>query len=87
MHSNKNLNLKSESDSSRKQSAIINNVSPESVVFITHEQNIIHIISRPFFSRQLFASHEVGSRPMKRRDQMHRMIINNETPGPRGRRV
>ena len=32
--------FKSLSDSSRKRSAIIN-VSPESVVFITHEQNII----------------------------------------------
>ena len=31
--------------------------------------------SRPFFCRKLFAGHVVGSRPMKMKRKMHRMII------------
>ena len=34
---------------------------------ITHEHTIIY--------RQLFAGHVVGSRPMKRKKHLHRMII------------
>ena len=58
--------FKSLSDSSRKRSAIFN-VLPESVVSITHEQNIICADeAQTIFSRQLFASHVVGSRLLKR---------------------
>ena len=56
----------------------------ESVVTTTHEQNIIcsksHLDSttheQTIICRQLFAGHVVGSRPMKRKKKMHRMIIN-----------
>ena len=55
----------------------------ESVVTTTHEQNIIcsksHLDSttheQTIICRQLFAGHVVGSRPMKRKKKMHRMII------------
>ena len=33
------------------------------------------LFAQTIFSRQLFASHVVGSRPMKSRKQMHRMIM------------
>ena len=54
----------------------------ESVVTTTHEQNIIcsksHLDSttheQTIICRQLFAGHVVGSRPMKRKKKMHRMI-------------
>jgi len=57
--------------------------SPESVVKITHEQNIIcrktrldgTTHERIIICRQLFAGHEVGSRPMEREENMHRMVI------------
>ena len=54
-----------------------------SVVSSTHEQNsicspkklndIAH--ERTIICRQLFAGHVVGSRPMKRKKHLHRMII------------
>ena len=55
----------------------------ESVVTTTHEQNIIcsksHLDSttheQTIICRQLFAGHIMGSRPMKRKKKMHRMII------------
>ena len=46
--------------------------SHKSVVSITHEQNII--CSKTLICRQLFAGHEIGSRPMKRKEKIHRMI-------------
>ena len=49
--------------------------SHKSVVSITHEQNII--CSKTLICRQLFAGHLVSSRPMKRKEKIHRMIINN----------
>ena len=42
--------------------------SPKKLNDIAHEQTII--------CRQLFAGHVVGSRPMKRKKHLHRMIIN-----------
>ena len=50
--------------------------SHESVVSITHEQNIICI--KTLICRQLFAGHVVGSRPMKRTEKIHRLIISVE---------
>ena len=49
----------------------------------THEQNIICSKTRldgttheqTIICRQLFAGHVVGSRPMERKEKMHRMII------------
>ena len=41
--------------------------SHESVVSITHEQNII--CSKTLICRQLFAGHVVSSRPMKRKEK------------------
>ena len=50
--------------------------SHKSMIFsITHEQNIIG--SKTLICRQLFAGHVVGSLPMKRKEKIHRMIINN----------
>ena len=47
-------------------------------IFIAHEQTII--------CRQLFAGHVVGSRPMKRKKNLHRMIAglitNQDYPYP-----
>ena len=43
------------------------------VVSITHEQNII--CSKTLICRQLFARHVVSSRPMKRKEKIHRMMI------------
>ena len=48
--------------------------SHKSVDSITHEQNII--CSKTLICRQLFAGHAVSSRPMKRKERIHRMIIN-----------
>ena len=56
---------------------------PEIVVSITHEQNIIcsktHLDGttheQAIICRQFFAGHVVGSRPMKTKEKMHRMII------------
>ena len=58
----------------------------KSVVSFTHDQNII--CSQPelddianeqtFTCRQLFAGHVVGCRPMKRKKNLHRMIIGIE---------
>ena len=44
----------------------------EVVVSITHEKNIC---SKTLICRQLFAGHEVSSRPMKRKEKIHRMIL------------
>ena len=44
--------------------------SPKELNGIAHEQTIS--------CRQLFAGHVVGSRPMKRKKHLHRMIINND---------
>ena len=46
--------------------------SHKSIVSITHEQNIIS--SKTLICRQLFAGHVVSSRPMKRKEEIHRMI-------------
>ena len=46
--------------------------SQKSVVSITHEQNII--CSKTLICSQLFAGHVVGSRPMKRKEKIDRMI-------------
>ena len=62
--------------------------SHKCVVSITHEQNIIcsktHIDDTTheqiIICRQLFAGHVVGSRPMKRKEKMHRMIIGFKQP-------
>ena len=43
-----------------------NSICSQQVKGITHEQTII--------CRQLFAGHMVGSRPMKRKKHLHRMI-------------
>ena len=48
--------------------------SHKSVISIAHEQNII--CSKKLICSQLFAGRVVGSRPMKRKDKIHRMIIN-----------
>ena len=45
----------------------------EGVVLITHEHNII--CSKPLIRRQLFAGHVVSSRPMKRKEKIHRIIL------------
>ena len=53
------------------------------MVSITHEQNIIcsktHIDGttheQTIICRQLFGGHVMGSRPMKRKEKMHRMIM------------
>ena len=55
----------------------------ESVVSFTHEQNIIRSQTKlndiahkqTIICRQLFAGHVVGCRPMKRKKNLHRMII------------
>ena len=47
--------------------------SHESVVSITHKQNII--CSKILICRQLFAGHVVGSRLMKWKEKIHRMIM------------
>ena len=49
--------------------------SHKSVVSITHEQNTCIICSKTLICRQLFAGHVVGSRPMKRKEKIHRMMI------------
>ena len=46
--------------------------SHKSVMSTAHEQNII--CSKTLICRQLFAGHMVGSRPMKRKGKIHRMI-------------
>ena len=51
--------------------------SHKSVISIAHEQNII--CSKTVICRQLFAGHLVGSRPMKRKDKIHQMIIKGST--------
>ena len=53
------------------------------MVSFTHEQNIICSQTKlndiahkqTIICRQLFAGHVVGSRPMKRKKNLHRMII------------
>ena len=57
------------SNSSGNRSAF----SHKSVISVAHEQNII--CSKTLICRQLFAGHVVGSRPMKRKDKIHRIII------------
>ena len=47
--------------------------SNKSVVSITHEQNIIY--SKTLICRQLFAGHVVSSRPMKRKEKIHQMML------------
>ena len=47
--------------------------SHKSVVSIMHEQNIT--CSKTLISTQLFADHVVSSRSMKRKEKIHRMII------------
>ena len=47
--------------------------SHKSVVSITYEQNTI--CSKTLICRQLFAGHVVTSRPIKRKEKTHRMII------------
>ena len=47
--------------------------SDKSVVSVTHEQDII--CSKTLICGQLFAGHVVGSRSMKRKERIHRMII------------
>ena len=47
--------------------------SHKSGISIAHEQNIIS--SKTLICRQLFADHVVCSRPMKRKDKIHLMII------------
>jgi len=47
--------------------------SHESVLSITHEQNIIY--SKTLICRQLFAGHMVSSRSKKRKEKIHRMMI------------
>ena len=49
-------------------------ISHKSVMSTTHEQNII--CSKTLICRQLFAGQVVGSRPIKRKDKIHRMIMN-----------
>ena len=44
------------------------------MILIAHEQNII--CSKTIICKQLFAGHVVGSRPMKRKEKIHRMINN-----------
>ena len=43
------------------------------MISIAHEQNII--CSKTIICRQLFAGHVVGSRPMKRKEKIYRLII------------
>ena len=47
--------------------------SHESIVSITHEQNII--CNKTLVCRQLFVGHMLSSRPMKRKEKIHRMIM------------
>ena len=47
--------------------------SDKSLVSATHEQNII--CSKTLICGQLFAGHLVGSKSMKRKEKIHRMII------------
>ena len=47
--------------------------SHESIVSITHDQNII--CSKTLVCRQLFEGHMLSSRPMKRKEKIHRMIM------------
>ena len=64
-------------------SSISDRKMEKSVVLFTHEQNIIcgqtqldniaH--EQTIICRQLFAGHVVGFRPMKRKKNLHRMII------------
>ena len=42
------------------------------MILIAQEQNII--CSKTIICKQLFAGHVVGSRPMKRKEKIHRMI-------------
>ena len=46
--------------------------SHQTVVSITHEQNII--CSKTLICRQLFAGHVVGFWPMKRKEKIYHMI-------------
>ena len=46
--------------------------SHKSVLSTAYEQNII--CSKTLICRQLYAGHVMGSRPMKRKDKIHRMI-------------
>ena len=48
--------------------------SHKSVVSITHEQNIICSKTLIKFCRRLFEGHVVSSRPMKRKEKIHRMM-------------
>ena len=47
--------------------------SHESIVSITHEQNIT--CNKTLVCRQLFVGHMLSSRPMKRKRKIHRMIM------------
>ena len=51
--------------------------SQKSVVSITHEENIV--CSKTLICRQLFADQVMSSRPMKKKEKMHRMIICGHT--------
>ena len=63
-----------------------NRKKEKSVVSFTHEQSIICsqtklggiLLEKTItgICRQLFAGHAVGSRPTKRKNNLHRMIIN-----------
>jgi len=60
-----------------------NKKKDKSVVLFTHEQNIICSQTQlddiaheqTIICRQLFAGHGVGFRPMKRKNNLHQMII------------
>ena len=43
------------------------------MISIVHGQNII--CSKTIICRQLFAGHVVGSRPMKRKEKIHQVLI------------
>ena len=47
--------------------------SNKSVVSITHEQNVI--FRKTLVCKQLFSGHVVSSRPMKRKEKRHGLII------------
>jgi len=67
-----------------KRSAFLHARTMSRVVSFTHEQNIICsqiqlddiALEQTVISRQLFAGHVVGFEPMKRKKNLHRMIIN-----------
>ena len=67
----------------KKEKRVVSFTNDPNIIFSqTHLDNIVH--EQTIIWRQLFAGHVVGSRPMKRKKNLQRMIINNYSSSPNG---